>query len=370
MRKVSVFCLQPGDRVGRTIYNSNGEALLYRGVILTPHYIKRLIKLKIPVVYLDDCFLPYSETEDVISPETRQVALAHIKNLMLDCKKHGRLLVKRQVLRGVVNRITRELLNRSSLMHNLVDIRTQDDYTFAHSLNVCVLALITGITLGYSNQQLAILGEGALLHDLGKIKIPDTILNKPDKLTEDEFAIIKTHPTYSYELIRKVDEMDQAALIALQHHESYDGSGYPLGIKGDEFQEFAQIVAIADKFDALTAERIYRKAFLPHEAYEMCAACGNFIVDNKVVLAFLQNIAAYPAGQLVRLNNGYVAVVLGTAKGQSMFPRVRLLFDPAGNAMTMPQEIALAEEMGLAVVRVLEEAEIRSLPRVPNGERF
>lgn len=371
MRKVSVFYLKPGDRLSRPILGSEGEFLLRRGVILKSNYIQKLIRLGIPSVYVADGLLSDIEIEDVISLETRRIAINYLKHIMLESKKYGRLLVDPGIMGEVVNKIKNDLLRQKTLMQNLVDLRAQDDYTFAHSVNVCVLALITGITLGYSDEQLTILGKGALLHDLGKIKIPDRILNKPAKLTEDEFTEIKNHPTYSYELIKAAKGMDLVALIALQHHESYDGSGYPRGIKGDEFHEYAQIVSIADKFDALTAERIYRKAFLPHEAYEMCAACGDFVIDNRIVKAFLQNIAAYPSGEFVKLTNGYVAVVLDTPKGYSMFPRVRLLFDSKGHLLDPFHEVALAEEKGLAVVRVLSEEEIRDLQYSPAGfQRF
>lgn len=145
---------------------------------------------------------------------------------------------------------------------------------------------------------------------LGKVKIPDEILNKPGRLTDEEFSTIKMHTTYGYKLIFDAKGLDKIhALVALQHHESYDGSGYPLGIKDDKFIEYAQIISIADKFDALTADRVYRKSFPPYEAYEMCAASGNYLFKKHIVDAFLYNIAAYPSGSLVEINNGCIAVV-------------------------------------------------------------
>ena len=127
-------------------------------------------------------------------------------------------------------------MSSRDLMFNLVDLRQQDDYTFAHSVNVCVLALMTGMTLGYDSKKLAILGVGALLHDLGKIKIPDEILNKPGRLTREEFSIIKKHTVYGYELIRDSSSLDSLhAIMAYQHHESCDGTGYPAGIKTEKF---------------------------------------------------------------------------------------------------------------------------------------
>jgi HD-GYP domain-containing protein (c-di-GMP phosphodiesterase class II) len=221
---------------------------------------------------------------------------------------------------------------------------------------------MTGITLGFNNEDLANLGVGALLHDLGKVKIPDEILNKPGKLTREEFSAIKMHTTYGYNLILNAKNLDKThAMIAYQHHESFDGSGYPLGIKEEKFIDQAQIISIADKFDALTADRVYRRSFPPHEAYEMCAASGNYLFKEHIVNAFLYNIAAYPSGSLVEINNGYIAVVIDTPRGYSTFPRVNLLFDQNHRQLAAPQEVFLAEAGNLFVTRVLTVEEIRAL---------
>lgn len=239
-------------------------------------------------------------------------------------------------------------------MYNLVDLRTQDDYTFAHSVNVSVLALMTGITLGFNKEQLSLLGLGALLHDLGKVRIPDRILNKPGKLTADEFSVMKEHTTLGYRMIRNARNVgDIPAIVAYQHHECFDGSGCPLGIKGQEFHQYAQIAAIADKFDALTADRIYRPAFPSHEAYEMCAASGNLWFSDYIVEAFLSNIAAYPTGTLVELNNEIAAVVLDTPKGSSLFPNVRIFADTKGCPVGSPYEVSLNQRTDLYITGIL-----------------
>lgn len=362
MRRVSVFSLCPGMKIGRTVYSSMGEVFLKKGTILTSGYIKTLLKTRIPYVYIDNDLLKDLVIEDTISIETRTAAIQQVKQILLQTKESGKLVIEPSALYSTVKGFTDELLDNRSLMLNLIDLRSQDDYTFAHSVNVCILSLMTGITLGYRPEQLAILGVGALLHDLGKVKIPDAILNKPTNLTSEEFAIMKQHPTIGYQLISASKELSENhALIALQHHEAYDGSGYPLGISGSEFHEFAQIVAIADKFDALTANRIYRKAYPSHEAYEMCAGSGNYLFSDHIVKAFLTNIAAYPPGSLVRLTNGQIAVVLDTPKGYSRFPKVRIILDSNGKKLSQPQDVFLLNEVGLSVLSVLEDEEINSI---------
>jgi len=359
MRKVGVSCLKPGMKLGHTIYNSRGEELLKAGVVLTDIYIQQLIKLDISFAWVDDG-VPFDlpEANDVIKRQTRVAAVRQIKNVLLEAKESGRLVIEPQSLYSTVGEFTEQLLSSKNLIFNLIDLRSQDDYTFAHSVNVCILTLMTGITLGYSRDELAFLGVGALLHDLGKVKIPEEILNKPGSLTAEEFEVMKKHPIFGYELIRDAGNIGETqAVMALQHHENYDGSGYPEGLRGDQINEYAQIVAIADRFDAITANRVYRKAFPPVEAYEMCEASVNYFVKESVAKAFMYNIAAYPAGTIVELNNGMVGVTVDTPKGCSLFPMVNVYFDE--KKQPLPEQIVLPlyKEKGLFIVRVLQGGE-------------
>ena len=141
--------------------------------------------------------------------------------------------------------------------------------------------------------------------------------------------------------------------VALQHHERYNGEGYPRGLKGERIHEFARIVAVADTYDAITSNRVYKKASLPHEAYEMLAGSGNSVFDFKVVKSFLHNIAAYPAGTFVQLSTGELGAVVETFKGHSLRPRVRVLFAPDGEKMKISYEVNLNEQPELNIVKVV-----------------
>ena len=362
MRKASVFALTPGMKVGRTIYNNRGAVLLAAGAVLNEKLIKKLIELGASYIYITGGPLDVAEVPDVISEETRNAAVQQLKSVLLESRESGRLLIKPDNLYCIAKRFINELLVRQNLMVNLVDLRTTDNYTFAHSVNVCVLSLLTGLTMGLAEDELVQLATGALLHDLGKTRIALEILNKPGPLTDDEFRIMKKHPLYGYEIIRQAPQFDTIpALIALEHHENYDGSGYPEGKRRDDIHKLSQITAIADRFDALTANRIYRRAYPPHEAYEMCAAAGNYLVRADIAKAFLYNIAAYPSGSPVKLNNGWVGTVLDTPKGYSRFPRVKLFFDDCGRRLSSPQEVSLLDERKLFVEKVLNDEEVNSL---------
>lgn len=349
-------------KVGRPVYNSRGQLLLAAGTVLNRRNILRLKSLGIPALYIDDGLLPDVTVDDVISDDIRVQAMRQVRRL-LEAEAQdlpvGRAIVKVREMAQTVNEIIDQLLNHASLVVNLVDIRSLDDYTFGHSVNVCVLSLLTGITLGYNRAKLFHLGMGALLHDVGKVRIPREILNKPGSLTREEFNVVKEHTVYGYEMLQRLPDVSpMAARIAYQHHERHQGQGYPQGLREDEIHEFARITAVADVFDALTADRVYRRAFPVHEAYEMIAGSGNFLFDFNVVRAFLQNVAAYPAGTIVALSNGEIGVVVETRRGLTLCPRVRILFEAGGTPVTEVRERFLAEERTVTVVRVLDEGEL------------
>lgn len=361
MRKVGIFALQPGLVLARAIYNHNVGLLLGKGTVLTHQSIRKLESYGVPYVYVEDDLLTGIEPVPLISHKVRRVAEQQLEKIMSSVRATGKLRIKSAETDVVTQQILDQLVSKKHLMLNLMDLRVRDNYTFVHSVNVCVLALMTGLTLGYTKNELLLLGTGALLHDVGKEMIPDMVLNKPGRLNAEEYEIIKNHTFYGYELIRAVKSLGEIpAIISLQHHEHYDGSGYPQGLKKNAFHEFAQIVAIADKFDALTSNRVYRRAFLPHQAYELCAASGNYFVHEKIMRAFLYNIAAYAPGTMVQLNTGQVGVVIDTPKGYSLFPRVKILFDNLDTPIP-PHELSLTKTPGLAVTRVVEDEEAVAL---------
>jgi len=368
LRRVPVDLLRPGMKVARAVYGTHGQLLLNAGVVLNAAYIRRLKALGVPALYIDEGWAPDIQVEDVISDATRLKAVEQVRKLLAEQAAEKPVVAKTMILTreiaATINEIIDELLNHQSLMVNLTDIRTLDTYTFAHSVNVCVLALLAGIGLGYDRAKLFHLGMGAILHDIGKIRIPASILNKPGPLTEEEWAAIKRHPEYGWEILQKNPEVSHlSALVAWQHHERYHGGGYPRGLRGEEINELAQIAGVADMYDALTADRPYRSAYPPHEAYEMIAGGGDFLFSFRVVRAFLHHIAVYPAGTIVALNTGEIAVVLETLKGYSLYPRVRVLYDAERRPVVPPFEILLAEERTRVVTRVLSPEEVEQLPR-------
>ena len=190
--------------------------------------------------------------------ETRQEASRLVKNILDNIDKQPKKVFVRcffkKKLYNILDDIISQLLSNTNLIINLSDIRLADSYTFAHSVNVAVLALTTAISLGLTRSELRKLGIGAFLHDLGKIKIPLSILNKKEPLLTEEFAEIMKHPSNGYQLVQSHHLIDSAsALVLLQHHERINGSGYPNNLKNEEIHYFAKICAIVDVYDALVA---------------------------------------------------------------------------------------------------------------------
>ncbi len=355
MRKIPVDRLKPGMKLGRSIVNASGQMLLVEGSILNDKLIKKLAQLRIPSVYVDDGFLSGVQVEDVVSDATRYRAIELTRKVFNDFH-YTRCLSGLDKMEKIVETILDELLSNPMVMVNLVDIRGLDEYTFGHSVNTCILSLITAINMGYGPSKLRHLGMGAILHDVGKTLIPLDILSKPGKLTAEEFEIIKSHSELGYRLLTRNNDMyPPAALCVLQHHERFDGSGYPYGLAGKEIHEFAVIVGVADVYDALTSDRVYRKAHSPHEAYEMLAATGDYLFDFNVVRAFLYHVAAYPVGSLVKLSTGVTGVVIENRPGYSLRPKVRVLFNNKNEPVLDPYEIDLGLEQTITITGIIKD---------------
>lgn len=253
-----------------------------------------------------------------------------------------------------MDKIINELFTSKSLMVTLSDIRCLDEYTFGHSVNVCVLSVITGIALNYNRALIDRLAIGALLHDMGKTMIPTTILNKPMELTEEEFNEIKNHSQYGYNILKNLSSISKLSAIgAYQHHERYDGSGYPLGLKGKEIHPFGAIIGMVDMFDAITADRVYRRGRPTHEAYELLAASGDYYFEHSIVKAFLSHVAAYPTGTFVLLSDNSIGVVTDTRPGLALYPEVKLLLDPAGNPVVSDIVLSLGEIRNVVVAKAI-----------------
>lgn len=251
--------------------------------------------------------------------------------------------------------------NRDALMA-LMKLRRFDDYTYTHSLNVSVLAISAGKSLGLPDEELRVLGLGTMFHDLGKSRIPGHILNKPGKLTDDEFFIMRNHAALSGKIIMeqqlKVDEI--VYKIARHHHERIDGSGYPDKLKGEAIPHLVTVCGLSDVYDALTSDRVYHKGKTPHEALKFIYGLRGTHFQADWVDRFVQSVGIYPPGTLVQLNTDHVAVVMDINQAALHAPLIKLIADPTGMLYSRPKLINLETEghgLGYKIKKVLSRDE-------------
>ncbi|HLS35221.1 MAG TPA: HD-GYP domain-containing protein [Bacillota bacterium] len=354
MRLVRTDSIKKGSVLAQTIYNEKGTPLIRQGVKLSERMIHRLRSLNIGFVYIDDELTEGIIAESSIPNDVRVEAIQEIKTLFTelseaDLSERSYLLSeKNHKLTSIIEGIVDEINGKEEAISMLADMLVADNYTFQHSLNVALYSIALGKSLQFNQRKLNELGIGAVLHDIGKVFIDDKILLKPGRLTDEEFKTMQAHTELGFNFLReKTDLPSVIAHCAYQHHERLDGSGYPRQLVGDEIHEYAQIIGIADVFDAVTSERVYRRALLPHQGLEILYADAVHKFDRNFVELFKKSIIVYPNGITVELNDGRKGIVSKQNKHICDRPIVRI-FEEHGKETT-PYEINLAKLQNIIV---------------------
>ncbi len=352
MRKIDIEHIQAGSKLARPIYNANGQMLLSQGTVMKAEFLERLKRMGYTSAYIYDGLIDDVTVDEVIAEETRQQAVQCIREIM-DNVHRGKTM-KVSLAKKAVSDIINDLISNREMMLNLSDIRSYDDYTFNHSVNVTVISLMIGISMHYTQNRLQDLGLGVILHDIGKLKIPPEIINKPDKLTAHEYEMVQNHTWHGYEALRNSPEIKiTSAHVALQHHEHFDGSGYPRRLKGKGILEFARVSAIADVYDALSNDRCYRKKLPAYKVYEFLLENAGKQFDSSILDRFIQKIALYPQGTKVKLSDGRSGLVLKQNNMNPSRPMVRL-FWLDDMELPKPEEVNLLLQPSLEIVEVIE----------------
>lgn len=242
----------------------------------------------------------------------------------------------------LVANISDSLARNSSALLGLARLKTKDEYTYLHSVAVCALMISLGRQLGLDEEAVREAGLAGLLHDVGKMMVPMEVLNKPGSLTEAEFGVMRTHPERGYAILASSGAIPPAALdVCLHHHEKYDGSGYPAGLKGDDISLLSRMGAVCDVYDAITSNRPYKQAWNPAESLaRMAQWTGHF--DTQVFHAFVRSVGIYPLGSLVRLESGRLGVVIDLMPGKLTEPVVRVFFSAINKGPIQQQDIDLS----------------------------
>ncbi|WP_102344996.1 HD-GYP domain-containing protein [Bacillus sp. Marseille-P3661] len=357
MRLLSTNSLKANMKLAKPIYNGRGQILVGEGVPLTQRMIQRLADLGITYVYIDD---PHTKDIIVTSPiteKTKKEAIDTIEetfDVVHKEKELSKVFVYERLgkqFSAVVRDILNQIKNHKDVISLLSDVYSYDNYIFTHSLNVTIYTLALGLELKLTQKQLEDIGMGAMLHDVGKMMVPVEILTKPGRLTDEEFKIIQKHSEDGFSILRKVPNIPlTSAHCAYQHHERLDGSGYPRGLVKDQIHHFGRMLAIADVYDAVTSNRVYRKAMLPTEGLEILYTGAGTKFEQPMIEAFRRAIAVYPVGITVYLGDGRKGVVVKQNPGMNERPIIRILEHADGRILDRPYELDLGKELSVVIV--------------------
>ena len=332
MRYVKAEHLESGMVLVYTLYDNNEKVLLKANRKLTQNYINRIQQMDIMGLYVfeDD---EITEHTPIVSEQTRLKAIKSLKRLNIDDCIY------------IANNIVEEIRESESMIVETINLSTYDNYTYTHSVNVDILSVVLGVACGLRDDELRKLSQAALLHDIGKTCVPIEILNKPGRLTDEEFDEIKKHPRYGYNMLKDNYDVSSVTRNAiLSHHENEDGSGYPRNLTSENIHLFAKIIHIADVYDALTTKRVYKDAMNPADALEYLMGNVERLFDKELVATFMDYIAPYPLGVQVELSTGQKALVVKNNRAMLSRPIVRL----DGGAL-----IDLMDHLDITIVKLL-----------------
>lgn len=336
------------------LFDSTGTLLLRKGLPISECLRDRLLKREVYLLKNQGDMPPNHIKE--FPKDTYIELVGSLWNIYHEAKLIGFEQIEKTV--ELVDSILFELraydifftTNTSSL--SLEEFKQHDYGTFVHSVNVAILSALTGKHLGYREERLKEITLGALLHDLGKLQIPAEILNKTECLKEEEFTLIKQHPLLGEQMLANTRTSDNVVAAIKEHHERWNGSGYPYGIKENNIHVDAQIVAVTDVYEALTADRPYRKGLPPYHALEMIIAESGRNFNPDVVNAFRESLILYPKNSIITLNTGETCVVVAIPVQMPTRPLLRLLFDREGRYVNRAIYVDLMQDLTLFIERV------------------
>lgn len=313
MRFIGLSDIKPGMVVATALKDNFGRVLVAPRASVTPQLIPRLKKLNISGLFIEDEWSADIFIDQVVDDKTVNRTIKALSSLNID------------KINECASTIVNKLLGAENYSHDMENIREYDDTTYLHCVNVSIHAVTFGIGLGYSFTRLKNLAVGSMLHDVGKQQIPIDIINKKGKLTDLEMSIVRQHPQFGYEILKNNFEMTSSSReIVHQHHENWDGSGYPRGLKGKEIYELASVVHICDVYDALISKRSYKDSFPIQKVITILKDGNNKMFNNELFLKFFKYVPLYHKGTTIKLSNNEEALVIENNRGNMLRPKVML----------------------------------------------
>ncbi len=338
---VGTRVLEEGMKIDQSIIDKTGRVLIARGTLLDSYLIDGLRRLGINGVYVreGEDAEPTTTADDVVSVQaqktidrlevadrTRVKLSESVKNRVKEGMAYLYSNTDSADLADATKSIAADLLkaieDNDALAIDIGMLKVSDEYTFKHSVDVATMAMVVGKKMGLTQEEVYDIGVAGLLHDIGKSKIPNEVLNKPGRLTDEEFAIMKQHPLLGYNILKNNEALkDTIKYAVLQHHEKINGKGYPMGAEAETITAFAKILAVVDIYDALVTERPYKEAFSQRDAVEMLMAM-TYELDMAALKGFLGSVILYPVGCIVELSNGEKAKVVENFTDYILRPKV------------------------------------------------
>jgi len=358
MRYSPISIIQPGAVLGRDVTLPGVGVLLRAGAELSAKDINILFDYGIHYLYIDDALTVDAIPQEMILDATRVHAVDEVYKVLthydsLDDKKSNDL----KDLVSIGEKMVEEICSSKQLKISTNDLRGYDDYTFRHSVNVTAISLVIGRAMNFTRKELNELALAGLLHDIGKMTLAPSILNKKGRLDDFEFSQIKRHPNWGYEILsEKTNTSPRVWAVAMQHHETLDGGGYPQGKKLEQIHPWARIVTIADIWDALRSERPYKSSWTTTKSIELLKSEEmKSKLDKKFLAAFLEHIVSYPNGSLVQLSTREFAVVLEQHENDDQHPIVKVITAPDGHyySRAESQIIDLAADKDCTIQRIV-----------------
>lgn len=342
-RYVRTEFLKEGMRIDQNLKDRMDRVLIAKGTHLNQYQIHALYQMRIPGVQIAEGEEEEEVTEQPVPPTMSAIAKNNISKNRVDDPSKVQLSesIKKRVSEGIQflyndtespafsetsNKVTKQLLkaidDSNAIAVDISVLKTSDEYTFKHSVDVATMSMIVAKKMGMKDSDVYNIGIAGLLHDMGKSKIPIEILNKPARLTTEEFEIMKQHPVYGYQILMRKEEFSaQIALAVLQHHEKMNGKGYPMGVTEERISPYAKILSVVDVYDALVTERPYKKAMSQRDAIELLMSMTEDL-DISAMRSFLSSVILYPVDSIVNLSNGEKACVVRNNSESVLRPTV------------------------------------------------
>jgi HD-GYP domain-containing protein (c-di-GMP phosphodiesterase class II) len=351
MRRIRISDLKVGQKLGKTIYDDIGRVLLRKDTILSATFIEKLAHLGLTSLFIEDAFSEGIYPEEMVS-----------ETLSIEIQNEYRDMVKKFIIKGrmdyggllkSVSNVLDEVLENKNVMMSVSDIRSKDEFLFAHSMSVCVLATHMAMKMGYTQSRVRDISVGAMLHDVGKLKLIKDRNLKMEQFNTLEKEVKKTHTRQGYDLLGEMIEIGPVSkVMALLHHENCDGSGYPMGFTKDKIHESARLLAICNDFDNMVTGNSSFGEMPVHKAVEYLLHSVDKY-DQDMVKVFVENLSYYPNGTPIETNDGRIGMVMKQNKGNPLKPVIRVIMENAKTVVDTPYVLDLMDEQNTFIFRTV-----------------